>query len=314
MSERRTDRRRADKRAFRPTVDGQLEDRKLMAVETFIFPPLHIQTAHNGSAVDITTPQGQSFLVSVTNKFATGVVEAGTVKAFYMGGGKFGLVVSGTSLQSDLTINPIIDHRFKGTAHVFNAKQSNYTNMLNIGSLKVVNGTIGDIEGYKTAILSGPLIAAGPTAIDRIALDAIVPGGSILTGGDVDTLDIFDSVSLSGAGTGIVIGRDLNYFNAFGNVSIANGAIINVGRDIGLTEQQPKGTGPGPGQGMVVQGALTIGPGSSLIVNRFLDFSFTNLFGSTITVNGPIVGFSRIIVGFSTPIPGTINAPGIVVP
>jgi hypothetical protein len=310
MSERRTDRRRADKRAFRPTVDGQLEDRKLMTVETFIFPPLHIQTAHNGSAVDITTPQGQSFLVSVTNKFATGNVGAGTVKAFYMGGGKFGLTVSGTSLQSDLTINPIIDHRFKGTAHTFNAKQSNYTNMLNIGSLTVVNGMIGDIEGYKTAILSGPLISVGTTPIDRIALDAIVPGGSILTGGDVDTLDIFDSVSLSGAGTGIVIGRDLNFFDAFGNVTIANGAIFNVGRDIGLTEQQPKGTGPGPGQGMVLQGALTIGPGSSFVVNRFLDFSFTNLGGVTITVNGPIIGFSRIIVGFNTPNFGTINAAG----
>jgi hypothetical protein len=310
MSERRADRRRAEKRAFRPTVDGRLEDRKLMAAETFIFPPLHIQTAHNGSAVDITTPQGQSFLVSLTNKNEPGVVEAGTIKAFYMGGGKFGLTLKGTSLQSDLTINPIIDHRFKGTAHNFNTKQSNYTNLLNIGQINVVNGMIGDIEGYKTAVLSGPLVSAGATPIDRIAFDEIAPGASIITGGDVDTLDVFDSVALSGAGTGIVIGRDLNFFNAFGNVTVANGAVFNVGRDVGLTEQPPKGTGPGPGQGIVIQGSLVIGPTSSFVVNRFLDFSFTNLGGVTMTVNGPIVGFSRIIVGFNTPNFGTINAAG----
>jgi hypothetical protein len=310
MSERRADRRRAEKRAFRPTVDGRLEDRKLMTVETFIFPPLHIQTAHNGSQVDITTPQGQSFIVSLTNKNEPGVVEAGTVQAFYMGNGEFGLTLKGTSLQSDLQINPVIDHRFKGSAHTFNTKQSNYTNLLNIGEINVVNGTIGDIEGYKTAVLSGPLIAAAPTPIDRIAFDEIAPGASIITGGDVDTLDVFDSVALSGAGTGIVIGRDLNFFDAFGNVTVGNGAVFNVGRDVGLTEQPPKGTGPGPGQGIVIQGNLVIGPDSSFVVNRFMDLSFTNLGGVTMTVNGVIVGASRIVVGYSTPIPGTINAAG----
>jgi hypothetical protein len=294
MSERRADRRRAENRAFRPTVDGQLEDRKLMTVHTFIYPPFHIQTAHNGSAVDITTPQGQSFYISLTNKNELGNVGAGTIKAFYMGGGKFGLTLYGTSLASDLTINPVIDHRFQGTAHKYNSKQANYTNLINIGAITVANGTIGDIEGYKTAILSGPLIATANTPIDRIAFDEITAGASILTGGDVNTIDVFDSVFLSGANTGFSIGRDLNWFNAPGNVTLANGANIVLGRDLGLALQPAKGTGIG-GQGFSVQGNITINVGSVFKITRFID--------APITASGSIVGASRITATATNVVP-----------
>lgn len=239
MSDRRADRRRVDRRAFRPTVDGRLESRKLLTNFGrfgYLYPAGHIQTAMNGQAVDITTPSGQSFFVEVQG--------GGTVRAFPMSGGRFGLKLLGTNNQSVVTISPVIDSILKQTAHIFNTRQTQYNGMINFGSINVANGQINDIEGYKTAVLSGPLYAFGSNPIDRLAFDALAPGANIITGGDVNTLDVATNVILSGPGTGINIGRDLNFFSTFGDVTIINGANFIVGRNLGLTAQAAKGTGP----------------------------------------------------------------------
>ena len=92
-------------------------------------------------------------------------------------------------------------------------------------------------------MLSGPLVASGTTAIDRIAFDAILPGASITTGGDVNTLDVLNGITLTG--TKINIGRDLNLLNVGGNIDLSNGSQFNIGRNLGLVSQPPKGTGTG---------------------------------------------------------------------
>ena len=47
-------------------------------------------------------------------------------------------------------------------------------------------------------------------AVDRIAFESLKPGASIVTGGDVNTLDVFNNLTIGG-GPGIAIGRDLNW-------------------------------------------------------------------------------------------------------
>ncbi len=202
----------------------------------YLYPANHIQTAGNGTAVDITTATGQSFFIQVTG--------GGVVRAFAMPGGKWGLKLLGTNAQSVVTINPVIDSQVVHTAHTFNTRQTAYDGLINIGSISVATGQINDILGYKTAVLSGPLIATGTNPIDRLAFYALAPGANIITGGDVNTLDVATSVTLSGANTGISVGRNLNFFSTFGDVSIGNGANFIVGNDIGLTAQPAKGTGP----------------------------------------------------------------------
>ena len=131
----------------------------------------------------------------------------------------------------------------KGYAKSFAYGQANRGHLLNIGQITVNSGQIGDIEGFQDAELSGPLVASGTTAIDRIAFDAILPGASITTGGDVNTLDVLNGITLTG--TSINIGRDLNLLNVGGNIDLSNGSQFNIGRNLGLVSQPPKGTGTG---------------------------------------------------------------------
>lgn len=300
MSDRRTDRRRADRRAFRPTVDGRLETKLLMAHFGrfgYLYPAGHIQTAQNGQAVDITTQTGESFFVQVSG--------GGTVKASAMPGGKFALKLLGTNNQSVVTISPIVDSILKNTAHIFNTRQTQYNGLLNIGSITVSTGMINDILGYKTTVLSGPLYAFGTNPIDRLAFDALAPGANIITGGDVNTLDIATSVNLSGPGTGINVGRDLNFFSTFGDVNIINGANIIVGRNLGLIAQAAKGTGPSsiPGnqaflnstnttfgatvfEATQIEGNLAIAPGSQ--------FRIQGAIGGQFLVSGFVAGANNI--------------------
>jgi hypothetical protein len=285
MSDRRADRRRIDRRAFRPTLDGRLESRKLLAHFGrwgYIYPANHIQTAQNGQAVDITTTTGQSFFIQVSG--------GGTVQAYAMTGGRYGLRLLGTNSQTVVTINPVVDSIIKQTAHTFNTRQSQYSGMINIGSISVATGMINDILGYKTAILSGPLVATGTNPIDRIAFDALAPGTNIITGGDVNTLDIATTVNLSGRNTGINVGRNLNFFSTFGDINVSNGANFIVGSDIGLFGQPAKGTGPSsipgnasflsststvttfPGyQAFAIQGNVNIASGSTMTFGGTID-------------------------------------------
>ena len=314
MLGRRADRRRVDRRAFRPTLDGRLEAKLLQAAHIgkfgFLYPAGHIQTAMNGQAVDITTQSGQAFFISVQG--------GGTVRASAMSGGRFGLRLLGTNIQSVVTISPVIDSQVVHTAHVFNTRQAQYSGMINIGAISVATGMVNDIEGYKTAVLSGPLIAMGTNPIDRLAFDAIAPGANIITGGDVNTLDVATSVILSGPGTGINIGRDLNFFSTFGDVDVVNGANFIVGRDIGLTAQPAKGTGPSsiPANALTlvgtsttvifngynafsIQGNVFVAPGSQFVVAGAID--------AALNVSGTFTGFNNFVTQGLRAAPNNVN-------
>jgi hypothetical protein len=85
----------------------------------------------------------------------------------------------------------------------------------------------------------------------------------------VDTLDVLNGISLSGAGTGISIGRDLNLLNVGGSITLSDGANFTIGRNLGLVNQPPKGTGTG---------------------SNILSLNFTTVAGNTISVTIPSVG------------------------
>ena len=59
----------------------------------------------------------------------------------------------------------------------------------------------------------------------------------------MNTLDVLNGITLSG--TSINIGRDLNLLNVGGNISLSDGSQFNIGRNLGLVSQPPKGTGTG---------------------------------------------------------------------
>src|SRR5262249_26864122 len=148
--------------------------------------------------------------------------------------------------------------------------------------INVTSGQIGAIIGFKDADLSGPLTVGGTATVDRIALDAVLPGAAIGVGGTLNTLDVYKGINLT-SGPGITIGRHLNLRNVGEDVTLANGASIKVGRFLGLVPQPPKGTATGsnflslnqsqigtgtaqltPSVSANIQGNVTIGTGSVL--------------------------------------------------
>jgi hypothetical protein len=247
------DGRRPRSRAFQPTIDGRLETRVLLSTMTQI----RSQTAAGGQAVVITNTVGQQFFVSVTQ---------GTIQAFPASDGRVSLVAKNTTSNTLLEINQIIPmHSSTEGAHTFNSAMGGGTGLLNIASITISSGSINSIEGYHTAVLSGPLTVAGTTPVNRIALTAVLPGGSIGVGGDLDTLDILNDADFTNS-TGLFVGRDLNWFETGGNVSFTDGANMIVSRGIGQVFQVAKGSG-NAGQGMYIGGNLTIGVGDSIAAN-----------------------------------------------
>jgi hypothetical protein len=225
-----------------------------------------------------TSPTTVGELVSQAS--ATYPQPIGTVRAYAMSGGRVGLIVDGSTQNTELTINPLGQAQKKGFAKSFAYGAGNLGHILNVGQITVTSGEIGDIEGFQSADLSGPLVSSGTTGIDRIAFDAILPGASITTGGDVNTLDIYNGITLTG--TNINIGRDVNLLNVGGNIDLSNGSQFNIGRNLGLVSQPPKGTGTGtnvlslnftsvtnsiitaiiPAVGSFIQGSIDVNPGS----------------------------------------------------
>ncbi|WZO98702.1 hypothetical protein EP7_000290 [Isosphaeraceae bacterium EP7] len=275
-------RRKADARRFQPSLDGRLEPRLLLSGTRTQIAALPgkfiIQVAGGGTKSRVVTPTGQIFDLVLTG---TGSVKAtGNART-----GKVDIVVQGTNQDTELTINLMGRAKFKGSAHTYASGAVFRTNILNVNSIKVSSGTIGSILGYRTAMLTGPITVAGTNKVERIAFSEIAPSASINVGGDLNTLDVINNASFSGPGTGVTTGRDLNSVYVGGNLSLADGASITVGRDLGLTAQPAKGTGPS-GQGMVVQGNFTIGATSALKIVR-------NVVGSVV-VQGNLTGSSRI--------------------
>jgi hypothetical protein len=300
-----------------------------------------IQTARGGQAVEVTALDGSHYMIKLSytsNTISTNISEGtngqggnassqtatalvseqngnypqpiGTIRAYAMPGGRVGIIVDGSTPNTDLTINPLGEPQKKGFAKSFAYGESGRTHLLNIGQLTVTSGQIGDIEGFQDAELSGPLQVVGNSAIDRIALDAILPGASITTGGDLETLDVLNGIDLSGSGTGITIGRDLNLLNTGGGITLSNGANFQIDRNLGLISQPPKGTGTGsnvlslnftsvansivtvtiPSVGSFIQGGITINPGSLFTISG-------NIF-NTMYTEGTINGYSRLFINY----------------
>ena len=207
------------------------------------------QTARGGQNVEVTATDGSHYMISLSytsNTLATNTAEGtngqagnssstavaqlvstqsasypqpiGTVRAYPMSGGRVGIIVDGSTQNTELAINPLGQPQKKGFAHSFAYGEANRSHVLNVGQITINSGQIGAILGFQTADLSGPLVAKGTAAIDRIAFENILPGASITTGGDVNTLDVLNGIDLSGAGTGIFIGRDLNLLNVGSNI------------------------------------------------------------------------------------------------
>jgi hypothetical protein len=298
-------------RAFRPTLDGRLEDRvvlsnvslrqylnisrrllnnpspKLARVINFpqftrnapgisqnprVIHAAAVQTIRGGQAVNVAAVDGTHYriqLAYISNTQGTSALEGqagayaqgagttalqtsqptelpqpqGTVRVYPRPDGSVGIIVDGSTSNTELTINPLPQPIRKGYAHSFAYGQAKKNNALQVSSVTINSGNIGAIEGFHTADLTGPIVANGPQAIDRIAFRSIKPGASITTGGDLNTLDVLQGITLDG--TSINIGRDLNLLNVGQDITLTNGAQFIIGRDIGLVAQAPKGTGTG---------------------------------------------------------------------
>ncbi|AGA25003.1 hypothetical protein [Singulisphaera acidiphila] len=412
MSVDRKEGRRTNHRAFRPTLEHEtLETRVLMSGKTSKLPAgvflrnpkpgiafnnnnpqflsqgaprfpvaqyprgnkIATQTAHGGQSVIVAAPDGSHFKISLTqfippagqgqSQSSSGasvpgaqnpiqgqipgggpVQPIGTVRAYAMPRGRVGLIIDGTTTQSELDISPQPFPQRKGYAHSFAYGQTNQSKILDIGQITVNSGQIGAILGFHTANLSGPLVSQGTTAIDRIAFNNLLPGASIQTGGDLNTLDVLNNVKLDG-GPGIVIGRDLNLFNVGQDLTLLNGASVNVGRFLGATPQPPKGTGTGsnflalnqsllgtgtstslPSLSGYVQGDVLIGPGSiftaaagiansSITASTATDASgiLASASPSVFLVNGVVVASTNTLTN-ALVIPGLIAGTGFAVP
>lgn len=280
------------KRAFRPSLDGQrLEERCVLSrvgaqLGPGLYHPIRTFVKNGGKAVRILNGKGSIFDVKIDSG-------PGTVTARPMGNGTVKLIAFGTDATTELVVDVARPSQRKGGAHTFNPAFGIGNNILDIGSIVITTDKIGQILAYRTANLSGPLNIQNDSPINRIAFNRLLPGATITTAGDVNTLDVFVDANLSGLNTGVFIGRDLNWLNVGGSITLQDGARFVVDRDTGQSPQPVKGTDPG-GQGMLITGNLTISPTSIFRVNRNLVGSST---GNSLTVVGNLNGSSRFSVG-----------------
>jgi hypothetical protein len=309
-------------------------------------PEVRAEVAHGGQTLIIATPDGSRFQVSLTYynqpsptgstttsvsqspiqgqvPGAGGIQPQGTVRAYAMSGGRVGLILDGTTNQTELTISPEAKHQRKGYAHSFSYGMASQSGILNIGQITVNSGQLAAVEGFHTADLSGPLAITGNQPVDRIAFNALLPGASIQIGTDLNTLDILKGVDLN-SGPGIIIGRDLNLLNVGTDLDLSNGASLKVGRYLGATPQPPKGTGTGsnflsvnqsllgtgtsvslPGLAAYIQGNVNISAGSVLAIGGFTNPDDT-IFGGI--ANGTITSTSTTSPSILL-VTGQVNAP-----
>ena len=327
MSDSRTKRRRPPSRAYRPALDGKLEDRVLLSQTLHQYlgtnlgllkhpkagvafhlnvPPfalnaprwnrhfrvIHaaaVQTIRGGQAANVVSVDGSHFRIQLgyeDNTVATAAADGaggtftqttptpaetviqptefpqpiGTLRVYAMPNGEVGIIVDGSTPNTELTINPLPTPIRKGYAHSYAYGQSGVTHILNIGQITVNSGSIGAIEGFHSANLVGPLVVSGTATVDRIAFNAIMPqpaimhlpasytlpSPSITVGGSLNTLDVLQGITLNtGGNSNITIGRDLNLLNVGGNIDLENGSSITIDRHLGAILQPPKGTGTG---------------------------------------------------------------------
>jgi hypothetical protein len=297
------------------------------------------EVAHGGASVIIATPDGSRFIVQVTqfiptpggsegstspnaqnpiqgavpgSSSSTGAIvpvqPLGTVRAYGMSGGRVGIIIDGSTIQTEVDISDYPFHQRKGYAHSFAYGQANQTHILNIGQITVNSGVISAINGFHTADLSGPLTISSTQPVDRLSFNALLPGASITTGGDVNTLDILNGVDLD-SGSGITVGRDLNLLNVGQNLDLSNGASLTVGRFLGLVPQPAKGTSTGanflattqalvgtgtstvvPSLSAYIQGNVNVGAGSVIsVTNGIPNTTIVNTSGQITATGSPSV-------------------------
>lgn len=232
-------------------------------------PKPYVQTgvANGGKAAAMVDTDGEIWIAHVTG--------SGTVRARTAPGGKVDLFLYSTNNLSVVTIDPGGHDPVAGTAHDFPNGSLHHDDLLHIRNITVVTGKINQILGYKTADISGAITVLGsakkppsPT-VDRIAFYAFHPGSSLHVAGDLNTFNVFSSVTMT-TGPGIRVGRDLNFFLIGGDLTLRNGTSLIAGRDIGLSPQGPKGSSPA-GVGGLIQGDLIVGAGSTVAVGRAVD-------------------------------------------
>lgn len=300
MVSKRDDRRVRGAHTFRPTLDGRLEERALLApaaVRIFAgavprVPRVRTFVVDGGKGVRILDGRHDAFDVRLTGP--------GTVTARPTRDGLVRIIARGTDATTEMVINPVDPSRarYLGQAHTFNPVFGVGDNILDVEDIEIRSGKIGQILGFRTANLFGTIDIQNDSPIDRIAFNRLMPGATITTVGNLNTLDVFVDATLSGAGTGLLIGKDLNLLNVGGNLTIQNGANIIAGRDLGNTPQAAKGTGTGSnvlstlfgdGQPLVsgfIQGNLTVAEGSALKANRDID--------QILFVQGNVTGVARV--------------------
>lgn len=261
MSGDRVKGRRRSRPEFRPTLDGRLEPRFLLtnvgshnqrAAQHSggrLLGGFYLQTGFGGQLVEITTPDGGIFNVSTLN--VNGIsAGAGSVRARPVPRDpqhRVDLFVYNSTDSTVLTIDPQRQIFNLHDAHQFNSLTANSSPFLNIRNINLINRhgqtQIGQVLGYHSATFSGTLNVTSPAPVDRIAFEAIGPGARITTGGDVNTLDVAQNVSL-GPGDYLHVGRDLNATQINGNINIGAGAQFVIGRDFAATVQPAKGSEP----------------------------------------------------------------------
>lgn len=293
-------------RSFRPCVVHEtLEERALMAVtvlqqpaiqsqfpravssnpnaKNFVrmgngYTSIHIRsrkvvsyTASGGMATLIQDIDGEKWVAWLNDPMQRNL-PAGTIRAIPDSGGRVKLLVDGTNENTELIVEPFTPMRPRNQSHQFAAQLGRQDKLLHVSDIMISSGKIGSILGYRTFDLSGTVSIPGDVGVWRIAVNSIEPGASIITGGDLNSLNVYNSAVFDG-GTGLKVGRDLNWMTINGNLEFRNGAQMIVGRDIGLNPQPDKGTSPG-GQGAYVGGNTYIAPTSTLQVGRALDAVF----------------------------------------
>ena len=100
----------------------------------------------------------------------------GTVRVYPMPDGKIGIIVDGSTANTELTINPLPQPIRKGYAHSYAYGQSGKAHLLNVGQITVNSGAIGAIEGFHSRRPVGAAHGHRHADVDRIAFNPSSPG------------------------------------------------------------------------------------------------------------------------------------------
>lgn len=222
-------------------------------------------TAYGGMATLIQDIDGELWTAYVQDPLDKRA-KAGTIRAIPDTGGRVKLIIDGTTENTELVIEPFNRVRPTNLAHAFSAQLGRQNKTLGVSDILISSGKINQILGYRTVDLSGTVTIAGDTPVSRIAVSSISGAAGIITGGDLNTLNVYNNAVFDG-GKGIQVGRDLNWTTVYGNLEFRNGANFIVGRDVGLNTQPDKGTTAG-GKGGVINGNMYIAPTSTWQVGR----------------------------------------------